>query len=77
MPEQGATPRNKEVLEMNKSDDYLRRLLHATKQLLHISAECIDEDEDRGVKAGWVEYARGILSDVQEAADAAERHLHD
>jgi hypothetical protein len=24
-----------------------------------------------------LEYARSILSDVQKAADAAERHLHD
>jgi hypothetical protein len=61
----------------HNSDDHLRRLLATARELLHISIECVNEDEDRGVKASWLAYARGIISDVEDAADEAERHLHD
>jgi predicted transcriptional regulator len=61
----------------HNSDDHLRRLLATVRQLLPISIECVAEDADRGVKAGWLEYARDIISDVEDAADAAAEHLHD
>jgi hypothetical protein len=61
----------------HNSDDHLRRLLATVRQLLPISIEGISEACQHGANESWLEYALDIISDVEDAADAAERHLHD